>query len=473
VALSKQTSQKSLKMRLLRTTTILASALFALSAVPAFARESGSDANGKSAVIGAAQAAPDEAEALRSGLKAALDRVDALERRLQLLEQSAGMASAVVISDADQSAMRGMGLARQTANSPRLEAQATSPAPAPQPAAAKPALAQAEPDRKTAAPTDAVEAITRSEQGHFGRAVTFEAGASYSYFNSAQINLSGFLALDSIFLGAISVDEINSDVLTTDGSLRLGVTRRLQFDVNVPYLWRHTNYKSGGAGAAAKGLVEADVRDNGVGDVSFGASWRMLKETYHRPDVVLNIRGKAPTGLHPFGLGLIEVPGSEGNLLVPERLSMGTGTWGMSGGISLLKTIDPMVVFASFNYFYNFENHFDDISELPDTDTPLGRRPGSVKIGNAIQFGAGVAFALNEKSSLSFSFTERVVGRSKLQYDGFVPQTVVGSQANIAVFNFGATFALSDRLALLTNVGTGLTRDAPGLTVSLRLPYRF
>ena len=410
---------------------------------------------------------------MRSGLKAALDRVDALERRLQLLEQNSGIGTANVIGDTEQSEMRGMGLGRQAANSPKLEAQATTPPPPAQPAAARPAVAQVEPDRKTAAPSDAVEAVTKSEQGHFGRAVTFEAGASYSYFNSAQINLSGFLALDSIFLGTISVDEINSDVLTTDGTLRLGVTRRLQFDVNVPYLWRHTNYKAGGAGAAAQGLVETDIRSHGLGDVSFGASWRMLKETYHRPDVVINVRGKAPTGDHPFGIGQITVTGSEGNLVVPERLSTGTGTWAVSGGISMLKTIDPMVVFASFNYFHNFDQHFDDISELADLTSPLGRRPGTVKIGDAIQFGAGVAFSLNDRSSLSFSFSERIVGRSKLQYDGDISRTVVGSHANIGMLNLGATFALSDRLALLTNIGAGLTRDAPGLTFSLRLPYRF
>lgn len=460
-------------MRLLRSTTMLASMLLVVNAAPAFAQNAAQISSGQPGPAEAANASPSEAEALRSGLKAALDRVDALERRLQLLEQNSGIGPANVISNADQADMRGMGLGRQPGDSPKLEAQATTPTPPAAPAAARPAVAQVEPDRKTAAPSDAVEAVTKSEQGHFGRAFTLEAGASYAYFNAAQVNLSGFLALDSIFLGTISVDEINSDVLTTDGTLRLGVTRRLQFDVNVPYLWRHTNYKSGGAGAAAQGLVEYDVRSHGLGDVSFGASWRMLKETFHRPDVVINVRGKAPTGEHPFGIGQIRVAGSEGNLVIPERLSTGTGNWAMSGGISMLKTIDPMVVFASFNYFYNFDGHFDDVSELADLTTPTAKVPGTIKLGNAIQFGAGVAFALNEKSSLSFSFSERIVGRSKIRRDGDIFRTVVGSHANVAVLNLGATFALSDRLALLSNIGAGLTRDAPGLTFSLRLPYRF
>lgn len=462
-------------MRRFRSMALLAGLLVTAKATPVFASDFRPIEVDKAVPAAVSQDAASETEVLRSGLKAALERVEALERRLQAVEQASGIDSSLAVSDAAQAAMRGRGLGApagspQSARAPAIAAEPTTPV---QPAMKSASVAVDEPDRKSAAPTEAVEAITRSEQGHFGRAFSIDLGASYVYFNGAQLNLSGFLALDAIVLGTISIDEVNSDVLTTDATVRLGITNRLQFDANVPYLWRHSNFRSGGAGANAKAFTEVDIRDNGIGDVSFGASWRMLRETYHRPDVVINVRGKAPTGAHPFGIGLMTVEGSEGNLVVPERLSTGTGVWGISGGVSLLKTIDPMVVFASFNYFHNFEGHFDDISELPDLTTPLGRVPGRVKLGNAIQFGAGVAFALNERSSLSLSFTERIVSRSQLGADGDPLKTVVGSQANIAVLNIGATFALSDRLALMSNIGAGLTRNAPGLTVSLRLPYRF
>lgn len=112
--------------------------------------------------------------------------------------------------------------------------------------------------------------------------------------------------------------------------------------------------------------------------------------------MVVNVRGKAPTGRDPFGIALVEVLGSQGNLSIPENLSFGTGVWSASGGISVLKSLDPIVVFGSVTYFWNFEKHFDDIDEI------AGAQPGSVNIGNAIQYGAGVAFALNERSSLDF-----------------------------------------------------------------------
>ena len=134
-----------------------------------------------------------------------------------------------------------------------------------------------------------------------------------------------------------------------------------------------------------------------------------------------------------------------------------------------MKTIDPMVVFGSATYFYNFKRHFSDLDEA-DFD-----QPGSVKIGNAFQFGAGVAFALNDRSSLSMSFTQRIVERTKLYRDceGCSRQVVVGSQANVGIMNLGANFALTDRLAIITNVGIGMTQDAPDMILSVRVPYRF
>lgn len=324
-----------------------------------------------------------------------------------------------------------------------------------------------EPQRRAPAPTESVETVTRDEQGYFGDKLSFEVGLNYSHFDDAAINLSGFLALDAIFLGLIRIDEITSDVLAADFTARYGLTDRLQIDANVPYLYRHSNFQSAGAGGDASGLAEKSVTDSGLGDVNFGVSYRLLKETAARPDVVINARAKAPTGRNPFGVELVEVPGTEGNLEVPTSLSTGTGVWGASVGVSVLKTIDPMVVFGSLSYFHNFPRSFGDIDEAE------GDQPGRVWIGDAFQYGAGVAYALNERSSLSMSFTQRFVERTRIRREGQPFQRVVGSQANVGIVNLGASFALNDRLSLLTTVGIGMTSDAPDMVVSVRLPFRF
>src|SRR5690606_2815203 len=163
----------------------------------------------------------------------------------------------------------------------------------------------------------------------------------------------------------------------------------------------------GGAGGAASGLVSATKWDSGLGDVSFGTSYRVFTETLTRPDVVGNIRVKAPTGRHPFGIELVDVEVSQGNLKIPEQLAFGTGVWSAAAGVSVLKSLDPLVVFGSVNYFMNFAQGFDDIDES------LGDQPGRVDLGDSLQYGAGVAFALNERSSLSASFTQRFVQHTR------------------------------------------------------------
>ena len=323
------------------------------------------------------------------------------------------------------------------------------------------------PDRKAPAPTAAQEDVTEQQQGTFGRRFGVELGLSYSHFSNARINLDGFLALDAIFLGSISIDQINADIFTFEPAIDLGLSDRIFVNASLPLLSRVSNYQSGGAGGSAAGLVERTVRGTGIGDASLGLSYRLLPESATAPDVVLNTRVKFPTGRHPFGIEFVEVAGSQGNLSIPERLSFGTGVYGASVGVSVLKTLDPMIVFGSLTYFHNFARDFDDIDEIP------GNQPGKAKLGDAYQFGGGLAFALNDKSSISMSYTQRLVERTRLTPVNRSARVVVGSQANVALVNLGATFSLGENIALVANVGVGLTDDSPDMAVSVRIPYRF
>ena len=324
-----------------------------------------------------------------------------------------------------------------------------------------------DPVQKAPDPTEAVEDVTEQQQGRFGSSVGLDLALGYSHFDNARINLDGFLALDAIFLGRISIDQVTADIFTAEPTLRVGLGDRFFLDAAVPYLYRTSTFTSGGAGGDAAEAVEASVSDQGIGDASVGASYRLLRETARRPDLVVSGRVKIPTGRSPFGIDFVEVEGSEGNLQVPEALATGSGVWGASLGVSVLKTLDPMVVFGSATYFRNFATDMDDIDENP------GDQPGRVEVGDAFQFGAGLAYALNDISSISMSYTQRIVERTTLTPEGFDPRTIVGSQANVGLVNLGATFSLSDRLSLVSTVGIGFTDDSPDMTVNIRLPYRF
>ncbi|WP_245904607.1 transporter [Billgrantia lactosivorans] len=328
-----------------------------------------------------------------------------------------------------------------------------------------PGQADGEPVRE-AQPSQSVRDVLREEHTLFSDRLTIEPGISYTYSDRSQLALSGFLVLDAIFLGNISVDTVESHTTTFDLNLRYGLTNRLEWELNLPYVYRSSTYQSIGAGGATDRYVEEDITEGGVGDIRSSLYYRVLPESSTRPDVVLNFGVRAPTGKHPYGIGTREIEGSDGNLTVPEELPTGNGVWGVSTGVSVLKTLDPAIVFANLGYTYNFEKKFSDISSDASSD------PGRIELGDSIRFGFGTAFALNPRFSLSLSYTHQHAFDSKRTFEGQSKENITGSGATSGAFNLGATYAMSDTTSLVTNVGIGMTDDAPDITLTFRMPFQ-
>jgi len=314
-----------------------------------------------------------------------------------------------------------------------------------------------------------VDALYEEATGFFGDGrFSIEPAITYTHYDTRQLFLNGFLALDAIFLGNLGIDEINADTFTFDLTGRYNWRRRWQFDLNVPLVYRETTYQSAGAGGSTAAFSEQTVTgDPRIGDISMGVSYKFLDEAPGRPDAVLSLRLKAPTGEHPYGIKLNPVPGND-NLTVPEDLPTGNGVWALSPGISLVKSVDPAVLFGNLSYTHHFQESFSDISPQRGVS-----QPGEVKLGNYLQFGLGVAFALNERMSLSMSFSELISRSSEIKPDGGSWQTVNGSDANAAFFNLGMTYAPTDGLTFVPSLSIGLTPDAPDFSFSLKMPYYF
>jgi hypothetical protein len=322
---------------------------------------------------------------------------------------------------------------------------------------------------KEAPASRSAEAVYREQNALFNKTFTLETGITYSHSDRRQLNLEGFLALDSIFLGTINLDHIKSDVVQFDVTGRYGVTDRLQFDFNAPFLYRTSTYESGGVNNASTQLIDHDVSNATIGDVSAGAYYRLFPETPTTPDVVWNVRVKAPTGKDPYGIKFRTIAGSGGNLSTPDDLPTGNGVWTLSTGVTVVKTIDPAILFANIGYAHNFTGSFDDISGDPNIKVA-----GEVALGDSYQLGGGLAFALNDRMSLSMSYAHRFAQRSKIKKDSDASWTsIVGSDSSSGSLNFGVTYAMSDKLSMVANVGMGVTPDAPDVTVGVKFPYNF
>ena len=321
-------------------------------------------------------------------------------------------------------------------------------------------------DRKEAKAPKSVEDVYQEQHALFGRRFVLETGVTYTHSERNRLVLNGFLALNTIFLGEIAVDSVKSDILTFDITGRYGVSDRLQLDLNAPFVARRTEYRATGLDGDATTASTATVDDSNVGDVSAGLNYRLLDEQPGRPDVVLNMRLKGPTGEHPYGVETVTDPNNS-NLEFPKELPTGNGVWALTTGLSFIKTVDPAILFANIGYTYNKPEDFDDIS------SDDGDQPGEVDLGDSVQFGLGTAFALNREMSISLSYSQRVSDDTETKLDGGSWSEVPGSDANAATMNFGVTYALGERTSLLTNIGAGLTDDASDMTVSVKVPYTF
>lgn len=323
--------------------------------------------------------------------------------------------------------------------------------------------AVAEQRRKEAAPSSSVENILQEEHALFTDKFTFELGMNYTHYDRKDLVLEGFLALDAIFLGDIAVDDVKADLFTVDMTGRYNVNDRWQLGINLPYVYRTTNFQRNVSGG-----VEASVDEAGIGDLTLMSAYQLYAENENRPDIVWNLNIKVPTGSDPYGTPTTTKTASNGDdITYPTELPTGSGLWSISNSLSFVKTTDPAILFANVGYTYNLAGSFDDIGSSP------GNQPGDVRLGDSFFYGLGMAFAMNERMSVSLSLSHRISTESETRAAGGKWTKVIGSDGNAATFNTGVTYALSDKLSMSTTLGIGLTPDAPDFSIGIKFPYRF
>ena len=71
------------------------------------------------------------------------------------------------------------------------------------------------------------------------------------------------------------------------------------------------------------------------------------------------------------------------------------------------------------------------------------------------------------------SFTQRWTDEAEITQPGVGSQEIIGSDGATGTFDIGVTYALTDRLSMVTNLGMGLTNETSDYRFSLKFPYRF
>ncbi len=403
-------------------------------------------------------------------LQAQIDRLNTLVERQQA--QISGLKQQLEQVELAQQSGRGVDEPKTPAETAAAIA-ATDPAPAPpattavaQAAPAQIGQAQREEDEDRRAQDKAL--VVREHAPLFEHKFTFDAGLTYAYYDRRQLALSGFLALDAIFLGTINLDQAKATTYTLDLTARYGIGDRISLEANLPYLERDSRFVSGGAGTSAATLSEASIRANGIGDASIAGYYQFVKESAQWPDVVGSLRIRAPTGRDPFGLKLIQKDEDNTNLILPQTLPTGTGLWSATANVSVLRTYDPVILFGNVGYTYNKSEDFDDISPVQDQVIPA-----EVELGHTLQLSGGLAIALNDRSAVSFSVSSALQASTHTRVPGGPSIRVPGSSSNSTALNIGGTYTMPSGWIYNGQLAAGLTPDAPNFTFSLHASRPF
>lgn len=209
------------------------------------------------------------------------------------------------------------------------------------------------------------------------------------------------------------------------------LTDGLELDLIVPF-WIHAEVKSD------FGIAESTRTKDGFGDLGAALRYEVWYEQGNRPALIVDITGKSNTG----GNGLT-----------------GTGTWGVGGGVTLLKTIDPVVFFGRIGYMNNFASQSRDL-------------------GNIFDYRLGMGFSLNDKVSFNMQLTGAQIGPSSVVSSGtggltepLSPTILSVKRLELMNLLFTTTVIVTRKFSIEPVVGIPLTSESFAF-VGLRIPYR-
>ncbi len=263
-----------------------------------------------------------------------------------------------------------------------------------------------------------------------------QPGFQYTNIGRNLVDVSGFFPIPGLIFGRIETASINRNFYTGSIDLRYGLHRRAEFEVTVPYTFRSDRSETDLGGTNER--VES-VRDSGIGDTSFGVNAQVLYQRKWWPDTVFNLLVKAPTGASPFDIN-------------SNELAFGTGTWGVNGGFTMVRALDPAVIYGSIKYLWDIEDKTNGLT---------------FNLGDGFEYTAGLAFSLNERLAFTTSLQHSIIGRSKVN-----GQSIAGSDLNSARLFLGGSYRMTQAITANLTLGIGLTDDAPDYSLELSFPLR-
>jgi len=212
---------------------------------------------------------------------------------------------------------------------------------------------------------------------------------------------------------------------------RYGLINNLELIAEIPllvYTEQTTELQIGG--------LEQTLDATGVGDLSGSLRYQLWRESTSIPDIIVELNGQFATGddLRWFG----------------DEVSLGTGAWEMGGGITFVKTLDPVVFFGRLEYTHRFGD-----------------------LGDVFALSLGTGFSLNDRVSFNMQVLGAFVDRSEVDRSEVDEATLSdNSTLEIISMQFAVTILMSKRLFVEPVVNFGLSNDATDVVVGVNMPFQ-
>ncbi|WP_028966432.1 hypothetical protein [Sphingomonas phyllosphaerae] len=324
------------------------------------------------------------------------------------------------------------------------------------------------------APSDQrqVQVAVLSEQGGIitkaGRA-TVEVNFEYARADRNQVVFRGVQIPEAVLIGVFDINQSRQDVLTVGAVGRLGLTSRLEINGRLPFVYRSDKSVLAPVANPTEpnaGQLDRPVSGANIGDIDFGLRYQFTDGNNGAPYLIAGVQAVAPTGTDPF-----RVPRDAlGNAL---KGATGAGFWALTPNLTAILPSDPAVLFATLGYTYNFAR-------------TINRQIGAAFIervapGSQPSASAGIAIALNPRTSISFGYAQTWALGTKTRIRALNqttqalgdPMTAESRDLQIGRLLFGVSYRTSPTTTLNWNVEVGATDDAADVRTTLRIPFTF
>ena len=241
--------------------------------------------------------------------------------------------------------------------------------------------------------------------------VVLDVGMFYSESDNQQLALVN---------GGVGLATVETETLTGFILGRYGLFDETEIFASTTYRDQDTDVTVGSQRVTGSHRSE-------FGDVRLGVRRTVLREAVGRPDVILTLEGRIPT-------------------------DDDDSSYAVGGGVALVKSIDPVVLFANTNYLHTFSQDFDDVTRLEAED----------RVGATL----GYAYALNDTITLSTALDALFL--SETDFDNATLR-----QQELFSLQFGLTSWLAKGLYIEPTVSYGLNGPGDSFAIGVTLPYTF